>query len=446
MHFDCLVLGSGPAGFYAALSCSKEGYSVALVEKSTWGGTGFRDGCLPVKTALDRMRLYEKSKALFHVDEKFCSLSLSDFFVNNEKKMRKVEGLLKEQLRRAGVHLFHGDGFFHSAKKYETAGEIITSEAVIIATGTQPSAPEGIVMDTDFIISHREALKLDKIPDKMIIIGGNVEGIEFASLFSSLGVKVTVLEQDREILTGNDRDLLQPVFDTLKRNGVKLRTETRVLSAGSTGERAFVELKNGEKLCASIVLITGYRKPNLPEGLHNTGIVFDETAIPVNEKLETNVPGVFAVGDVNGIHGMAHTAIQQGMFIVDSMKGRKIPLNYENLPRAMFTLPEVAGAGKQEWELLQKNIPYKTVSFQLADTWRGFSKDVQSGIIKLVFSPGDSLAGIWMSGENASEILSFSGLLLGKTVTKDDIFETLFIHPTLGEGIRDGTGLIYSVL
>ncbi len=441
MHFDCLVLGSGPAGFYAALSCTKEGYSVALVEKSTWGGTGFRDGCLPVKTALDRMRLYEKSKTLFHSDEKFRSLSFSDFFVNNEKKMKKVEGLLKERLREAGVQLFHGDGFFHSAKVYETAGKILTTETVIIATGTQPSAPEGIILDSDTIITHREVLRLNTIPNEMIIIGGNVEGIEFASLFSALGVKVTVLEQGYEILPGNDRDLLKPVFDTLKRNGVTLRSETRVLSAGSTGERAFVELVNGEKLYASIVLITGCRKPNLPEGLNNTGVIFTKTAIPVNAKLETNVPGIFAVGDVNGIHGMAHTAIQQGMFIVESIKGRTIPLNYENLPRAMFTLPEVAGAGKQEWELLQEDIPYKTVSFQLADTWRGFSKDVQSGIIRLVFYPGNTLAGIWMSGENASEILSFSGLLIGKAVTKDDILRNLFIHPTLGEGILEGAAL-----
>ncbi len=441
MHFDCLVLGSGPAGFYAALSCAKNGYSVALVEKSTWGGTGFRDGCLPVKTALDRMRLYEKSKALFHVDEKFRSLFFPDFFVNNEKKMKKVEGLITDRLRCAGVQLFHGNGLFHSAKVYETAGKRITAETVIIATGTQPSAPEGIALDSGTIITHREALRLDKIPNEMIIIGGNVEGIEFSSLFSALGVRVTVLEQDCEILPGNDRDLLQPVFDTLKRNGVKLRTETRVLSTGSTEEKAFVELKNGERLFTSMVLVTGCRKPNLPEGLKNTGVIFTETTIPVNEKLETNVPGVFAVGDVNGIHGMAHTAIQQGMFIVDSMKGRKIPLNYENLPRAMFTLPEVAGAGKQEWELLQKNIPYKTVSFQIADTWRGFSKDIQSGIIKLVFSPGETLAGIWMSSENASEILSFSGLLLGKKVSKDDILRNLFIHPTLGEGILEGTAL-----
>ena len=173
---------------------------------------------------------------------------------------------------------------------------------------------------------------------------------------------------------------------------------------------------------------------NFPEGIESTGINYSDKGIPVDKKLQTNITNIFAAGDINGIHGMAHIAIQQGMFITEGKKGNQVVKDYSSLPRAIFTLPEIAGAGRQEWELIKSGTAYKVKKIPLKNLWRGFSKNINTGFIKLIFEK-DILTGIWMTGQDASEILSTSGLLIGQNLSEQTIMNNLFIHPTLGEGI-----------
>ena len=442
MHFDCLVIGSGPAGLYAALSCAKKGYSTVIVENRSWGGTGFSNGCLPVKKILDRIKVFRKYNSIFH-HQQFGEFPESGRILFNDRTYgRRIEVKVKERLQEAGVETLYGNGFFVSERVFNIEGKIIQADRILIATGTSPSSPEGIPLDGDRIISHREAVVLDKLPEEMIIIGGNVEGIEFATLFSSLGVKVVVVEQEWEILSGNDRDLVLPLLTDLENHGVVLKTGVKIVS--SEVNRDMVELKTeeGEAFVTEKVLVTGVRAPNFPRGLDRAGVHYLRWGIPVNKKLETNVSGIFALGDINGLHGMAHIAIQQGVFITEGFDGKTVPQDYSALPRAVFSLPEIAGAGKQEWELLEAGMEYRTVSFDLKDSWRGFSRDIDSGFIKLIFDMNEQLSGIWMTGENASTVMSASGLLLKKRISKREILENLFIHPTLGEGILEGAFLL----
>lgn len=261
--------------------------------------------------------------------------------------------------------------------------------------------------------------------------------MEFASLFSGLGTKVTVMEQDGEILTGNDRDLIAPLLKVLTEKGVVFKTGTKAVSVSAAEKAVSVITSDGDRMSADNVLVTGFRSPNIPDGLDNTGVIHTEVSIPVDNCLQTNIPGIFAVGDINGIHGMAHIALQQGIFIPDAIEGKEIPRRYGTLPRAVFTIPEIAGAGKQEWELENEGVQYKSVSVELGDTWRGFSKDLESGYIKLLFDKNELLTGIWMTGDGASEIMAFAGLFLGGRVSKNDILNNLFIHPSLGEGMLE---------
>ena len=435
MQYDCLVLGSGPAGFYAAMGCAGKGYSTVIVENRHWGGTGFNDGCLPVKRALDRIKIYRRYGSIFGGDP-FSNFPSAGAVLSAEGDFgRYTEERVLGRLKKAGVDTVFGDGEFISKNELRVSGRILSAGNVIIATGTAPSAPSGITIDGKKIITHREALVLDSLPEEMIILGGNVEGIEFASLFSSLGTKITVLEQESEVLPGNDRDLITPLIAGLKDRSVVFKTGTSVVSSCLEGDKVVLTDKSGKGLVAEKVLITGFRTPNIPRRLADTGVKFSESAIPVDRRLMTNVPGIYAAGDINGLHGMAHIAIQQGIFTADAIEGKEVPMDYSVLPRAIFTLPEIAGAGKQEWELKEAGVGYKTVKFDLVDTWRGLSKGIDSGFIKLIFDSRERLLGIWMTGESASEIMSASGLLLKKKVTKEDILENLFIHPTLGEGI-----------
>ena len=442
MDYECLVLGSGPAGFYAALSCAKKGYSVVVVENRSWGGTGFSDGCLPVKRALDRIKVYRRYGSIFAGAAFSRFPSAGAVLAADGEFSRQTEERILGRLEKAGVNTVFGEGEFVSKNELRVSGRILSADNVIIATGTAPSAPSGVTIDGKLVISHREALVLDTLPEEMIILGGNVEGIEFASVFSSLGTRVTVVEQENEILPGNDRDLTAPLIGELENGGVVFKTGTAVVSSCLEGDKVVLTGENGKKLTAGKVLVTGFRAPNIPRGLENTGVKYSEAAIPVDGRLMTSVPGIFAAGDINGLHGMAHIAIQQGMFVAEGIERHEVPRDYLSLPRAIFTIPEIAGAGKQERELKDAGIEYKAVKFDLPDTWRGLAKGVDSGFIKLLFDSRERLLGIWMTGESASEVMSSSGLLLKKRISQREILENLFIHPSLAEGIIEGAMLL----
>ncbi|MEA1910471.1 MAG: NAD(P)/FAD-dependent oxidoreductase [Spirochaetota bacterium] len=436
MKYNCIIIGSGPAGFYSALSCAKEGFKTAIIEKTQLGGTGFRSGCLPVKRNLDVIRKIEEALSL-----SVNGITLNPDFKKNlltdtETYMIEVEDLISKRLKEASVDIFRGDGQFLNTNAFQINDKKLETDFFIIATGTSPGSLPGIALDKHLVLSHMEAVKLKTLPKEIVIIGGNVEGIELASLFSSLGVKVTVIEQVDQILNETDRDLIQPVIDDLVSKNTTFLTSIKVQSIETDKNKVIIRLLNKGSIITEKVILTGVRKMNIPEGIELTGINYSDTGIHVNNNLQTNIPNIFAVGDINGIHGMAHIAIQQGMLITKGIKGQKVINDYSSLPRAMFTLPEIAGAGKQEWELIKMGKIYKVKSFPLKNSWRGFSKNINTGFIKLIFEH-DILTGIWMTGQDASEILSSSGLLIGQNLRKTTIMNNLFIHPTLGEGILE---------
>ncbi len=251
----------------------------------------------------------------------------------------------------------------------------------------------------------------------MVIIGGNVEGIEMAVLFSSLGVTVTVIEQVKLILEGTDRDLVEPVLKNLREKGVSFYTGVIAEFVIEDGKKLKVNLDNDTSLQTEKILITGSRKVNIARGLEKTGIKYSKNGISVNEKLMSSISNFFAVGDVNGILGMAHVAIQQGILITEGLSGKTVLRDYKSLPRAMFTIPEIAGAGDQECNFDENSNEYIVKKYFLKNTWRGFSKKVETGFIKLIFKRG-ILTGVWMTGSDASEVLAASGLLIGQKLHK----------------------------
>ena len=437
MKYNGIIIGSGPAGFYSALSCAKKGYKTAIVEKDHFGGTGFRTGCLPVKRNLDVLRRVEEAITLSSGNLSRDPEFKDNLIRNTETYMSGTESMITKRLKEAEIDIYTGNGRFIDTKTFLIENKKLETDYVIIATGTTPAAPPGITLDGKKVISHIEALKLKKLPDNMIIIGGNVEGIEMASLFSSLEVNITVIEQLDHLLDGTDRDLIQPVIDDLTLKGVISLTSEKAKAVEVSEMQATVTLDSGNKISAEKVLVTGLRQMNIPEGIETTGIKYTKNGIQVNENLQTNIPSIFAAGDVNGIHGMAHIAIQQGMLITKGLEGKKVIRDYSSLPRAMFTLPEIAGAGKQEWELIKESTPYRVKSFALKDTWRAYCRGIDTGFIKMILDTQDILIGIWMTGADASEILSTSGILIGQRLSKSMIMDNLFIHPSLGEGILE---------
>ncbi len=439
MNFDVLVLGSGPAGYYCALNCARLGKKTVLVEKDRLGGTGFRWGCLPLKMMLDRIRRPAAADT---------SKYRASVITETAGRIEAVETRIERRLTGAGVTLIKGQGRFVDPGTFRLGKRSISASHIVIGTGTEPAGCPGVPLDGKRIISHKDVLSLPRAPKKILILGGDVEGVEFACLFSRLGTQVTVVEKEAEILPGTDRDLVEPLEVQLTARGVRLTTEAVVRSCSTDEAAAIVDLDNGSHLSGDTVLVTGLRRANLPEGLETAGVDHDEQKIGVDDDLQTSCGGIYAAGDINGITGMAHAAIQQALLVARRItKGavlgitegavRRIAPAGPPYPRAIYTLPEIAGAGYQETELKAAGIPYKYRRYRIGDTWRGFSKGIDEGFVKILAGRDDRILGIWMCGGYASELASLFGALVSKNLTVGELLHSLILHPTLGEALLE---------
>jgi len=445
MEYDVLVLGCGPAGFYSALSCASCGLRTAVVERGIPGGTGLATGCLPVKMILDRIKLLRDAG---------YSENLPRVLEEISRKVTEIPSQVLRRLKEASVDLYTGEGAFLSDRCLKIGKTILTARFIVLATGTEPEIVHGLSGHPN-IISHTEAVSLSRPPGSLTILGSNVEGIEFASLFSELGSQVMVIEQEDEILPSYDRDLVAPLEDRLRENGVTFRMGSIVIGCRDSEEGLVLDIQGPGRLdghknpdesgipaLKGPLLMTGLRRPCLPAGLDATGVSCSQDRIPVDRMLRTNVPHIYAVGDINGILGMGSSAMQQGMQIGDLLSRSRPPsLEQGCLPRAVFSLPEIAGAGLQEQELTALGISYKVGRFELGQTWRGFGQGI-GGFVKVLSRGKDDLAGIWMSGPSVSEIAGLCAPLLNGGNGLDGLKRGLMIHPVLGEAVMEAANQI----
>ena len=436
MTYDILVLGSGPAGFYTALTCAKGGLKTAVVEKSEMGGTGFSTGCLPVKAILDKIRRIKIVKK--ELQERNIPFQLEKLINNTLHDMKghspSIAIFEQNRLEEAGIDFYCSKGEFLDKNTYLTRFGEIKADKIIIATGTEAASIE----DSDFsrrILSHKSAVILNEVPTDLIIIGGDVEGIEFASIFSQLGSRVTVIELFPSILPGYDRDLVKPVLKELKDKNVQIICSTKVLHLKESEEKVLIKTEESQ-IFADKVLVTGFRKASFPDGYKRIGLEIDQNAIPTDKNYETNIPGIYAVGDINGILCMAGTAIQQAVHLSDYLlKGIAAEQDYSILPRAVFTIPQICGGGIQEKDILSDNSGFSVNTFPLENNWRAFVTGEESGFVKLISDKNDIVRGIWFSGDFADSYGSAIGFLLKQKMTLDELRRELYIHPTIFESV-----------
>lgn len=435
MRYDVLVLGCGPAGFYSALSCAARGFKTAVVEKGVPGGTGLGTGCLPVKLMMDRIKLLRQTG-----DGPDLSPVLSEY----SSGMEKLRPLILRRLKDAGVELYLGEGRFLSPHSFRIGQKELSAATIILATGSEAASLPGL-SEHPRIISHKEAVSLSRAPETLTIVGGDVEGIEFASLFSELGSSVEVIEQQNEILPGYDRDLVSPLEERLLDRGVRFTLNSRVIKTVPSGDGIALEMaasdsqsdSPGPRALGGSLLVTGIRRPCIPEGLEAAGVDCLGDRIPVDENLRSNAAHIYALGDLNGLLGMGSAAVQQGLQMGDHLKERiPISLDQGGLPRAVFSLPEIAGAGMQEKELAAGGIPYRRGRFSFSQTWRGLGRE-DKGFIKVLAGEDDRVAGIWMSGHSVSDTAGFCAPLLNAGIRTGELKRSLMIHPVMGEALLE---------
>lgn len=444
MEKDLLVLGGGPGGYVAAIRAAQLGAKVCLVEKDKLGGTCLNRGCIPTKALY---RNAEILNTLKNIDE--FGITISNYQINvpfiQERKNKIIDQLVSgvEKLLKAnGIEVINGTGKITDCNTVvvnegEFSGRSITAKNIIIATGSKPVIPPIPGANLEGIYTSEDILNFSKIPKKLTIIGGGVIGMEFAGIFNAMGAEVTVVEFLPTIIAQVDTDLTKRLTVSLKKKGIEIHTSTKVISIDKLDEEFVVncEGKKGQvSFNSDAVLISTGRMPVIDEeGFNKLGIEFSRKGIKVDENLETTLKGVYAIGDVNGISMLAHTASHQGINVVEHIMG----INREHgkiVPSCIFIFPEISCAGVSEEEAKAKGLEYITSKFLFGANGKALALGEPEGMVKIIAKKEDNtIIGVHIMGPHASDLIHEGVVAIEKKFTPEDIGNIIHAHPTLSE-------------
>lgn len=451
--YDVAVIGSGPGGYVAAIRCAQLGLKTALIEKyNSLGGTCLNVGCIPSKALLDSSEHYHNAEKNF----KAHGVEISGLKLNWAQMVKRKGEVVKQNtdginflMKKNKVDVFHGLGSFVSANKIAIAKndgtkEEIEAGKVIIATGSKPSSLPGITIDKERIITSTEALNLPEVPKNLIVIGGGVIGMEMASVFARVGSKVQVVEYFDSIIASMDADLGKELKKSLEKLGIEFFLGHKVQEVIKKGKAVTVKAENKEgktvELKGDYCLVSVGRKAYTDGlGLENIGIKTDARGkIPVNEKLETSVKGVYAIGDVIDGAMLAHKAEDEGCFVAEVIAGQHPHINYLLIPGVVYTWPEVAGVGYTEQQLKEKNIPYKTGKFPFLASGRArASMDIEGFIKVLAHKDTDEILGVHMIGPRIADLIAEAVVAMEFRASAEDITRMSHAHPTYTEAFKE---------
>lgn len=425
--FHTIIIGGGPGGTRAAETLALAGKSVALVSNDL-GGECLNYGCIPTKTYLWTAELFEHlaEAEVFGIHISPPSLNWQRMKTRRAEIVAKLKKNLRFRVEKSGVTIIDGIATFEDAHTIKVDNEQkLSAENVIIATGSGAVFPPGFTQNSK-IMGNREILELDAIPKTLLIIGGGAVGVEFASLFSALGTKVTIAEMTERLLPNEDEEISAELERVFKRKNIAIQTNTRI-SPEQT--EAF------EK-----VLVAVGRKPETASlGLEKIGVVCEKNAVKTNDFLQTNVPHIFAIGDVAGKALLAYTAEREAEIAANFLLGKRPePLRYETVPNAIFSLPEVASVGITEGEAQKRSQPYIAAKSLFSANAKALIIDQRDGFVKIIADKNSrKILGVHMIGPKVSELIGESSLALTAQLTLDVFAKNIRIHPVLAEIVKD---------
>jgi dihydrolipoamide dehydrogenase len=442
--YDIIVLGGGPGGYVAAIKAAQLGAKVLLIEKEVVGGICLNHGCIPTKALLKNAKVY---KTILHAAEYGISLGGAVSFDWSLMLKRKdsvvkrlttgVSGLLKKN----GVEVINGFGKVLSKNKVEVNGDTYETKNLIIATGASPIIPPipGLkeAYEQKIAVTSRELLQIKDAPKRLVIIGGGVIGCEFATIFSSLGSEVTIIEKLDGILPMMDDDIRTAYQKLLKREGIEIFVNAEVKSV--QGHHVTYALEGKETTIeADTVLVSVGMRPNI-QGFEALNLKMERGAVVTDEHLKTCVEGVYAIGDVNGKYMLAHVASAEGLVAAEYIMGnKKAHLDYSKVPNAVYGSPEIATVGMTEKEVKAKGLKYKVSTFPLAASGKALADNEKDGFIKLIVSEQyKEILGAHILSYNASDLIAEIGVVLELEGTAHEIAHTIHPHPTLSEIVME---------
>lgn len=446
MSYNVAIIGGGPAGYTAAEAAGKAGLSVVLFEKNSLGGVCLNEGCIPTKTLLYSAKTYDNAAhaSKYAVSTSEVSFDLPKIIARKQKVVRKLVLGVKAKLTQHQVQIVSGEAFIEDARRVRCGEEVYECEHLIICTGSDTFIPPIPGIDKTPYWTHRDALDNKELPQSLTIIGGGVIGMEFASFFNSLGVKVTVIEMMDEILGGLDKEIASLLRAEYAKKGVTFHLSSKVTSVSyeeGLVTKVFFEKDGGiasveaDKLLMSV----GRRPVTRGFGLENLHLQTDERGrIVVNEKMQTSVPAVYVCGDLTGFSLLAHTAVREAEVAVNTILGKQDAMSYRAIPGVVYTVPEVAGVGMTEEALQQSGRSYQVVKLPMAFSGRFVAENEGvNGICKLLFADDDTLLGAHVLGNPASEIITLAGMAIELQLKREEWKRIVFPHPTVGEIFRE---------
>ena len=443
--YDVVVLGAGPGGYVAALRAAQLGAKVCLIEKDVVGGTCLNRGCIPSKALIHSAVLWKRAK-----DAGVFGVSASQWRFDWGKAQGRKNDVVNAQvkgvhtlLQAAKVEVKQGAGSMVDAKTVKVSvngsAETVTGKAIILASGSEPAGIPGVPIDGERILTSTEALQLSELPRSFLVVGGGVIGMEFASMLSSLGTQVTVVEMLPQILATEDPMLVRILQGALQKQGVAFHVNTKVEKVETAASGVRVEISGGATLEAERALIaTGRSLNSRGIGLEHVGVKTDRGAIQVNERMETTVSGIYAIGDVTGMSLLAHVASMQGLVAAANATGGHATMDYSAIPNCIYTDPEIASVGLSEPTAKEQGRAIKVGRFNFAALGKAMCIGETAGMVKVVADvQTDKVLGVGIVGPHATDLIAEGVLAVRHGLTAHQVAETIHAHPTLPEAMGE---------
>ena len=445
MKYDVAIIGGGPAGYTAAEAAGKAGLSVVLFEKNSLGGVCLNEGCIPTKTLLYSAKVYDYAKhaSKYAVNVPEASFDLAKIIARKSKVVRKLVLGVKAKLTANNVTMVTGTAEIISKNTIKCNEETYECDNLIICTGSETFIPPIAGIENVDYWTHRDALDNKELPKSLAIVGGGVIGMEFASFFNRLGVEVTVIEMMDEILGGMDKELSGLLRAEYAKKGIKFLISTKVVSFAKADEGVTVSYENadgaGSVTAEKLLMSVGRRPVTKGFGLENLSLELTERkCVKVNEHMQTSVPGVYVCGDLTGFSLLAHTAVREAEVAVHAILGKEDRMSYRAIPGVVYTNSEIAGVGKTEDTLIAEGVSYKAVKLPMAYSGRFVAENEGvNGVCKVLIADDDTILGVHVLGNPASEIITIAGMAVETRMKASDWKKIVFPHPTVGEIFRE---------
>ena len=444
MKYDIIIIGAGPGGYVAAIKAAQLGAKVALVEKEALGGVCLNIGCIPtkalIKSAKIRRLLDNSEKYGIEIGKESVKTDWEKVIKRKDEIVQKLTAGVGMLLKKNGVDVILGEAKFLSNREVEVNGIVLQGENLILAMGASPILPPipGMkeALERGALVTSKELLSVREIPKSLVIIGGGVIGVEYATIFGSFGTEVTIIEKLDNILANIDDDARALLLRTLKRNNIRIETGATV-TALNGNEVSYEKDGNAHTATGEKILLSVGMRPNTA-GLEALGINIERGAVVTDERMRTNLPNVYAIGDLNGKLMLAHVASREAIVAVENIMGKDSKIDYDRMPAGIYGFPEVAMMGLTEREAKERGLDYRVGKFPFSALGKALADGESEGFVKIIAdNEYGEILGVHIVAENSMEMISEGTITAELEGTVNEMAKTVHPHPSLSEAFME---------